>query len=68
MDGTKSPWASRGLWGAGVAIAAGVAGLFGYSVDGGMQADLLQLAEAGSALAGGVLAFWGRFKATKTLG
>ncbi len=67
MTEFKSLLASRGVWGAAIAIAAGVASLFGYVVDAASQEEALRLAEGAAAVAGGLLALWGRLAATKRL-
>lgn len=72
----NEPWyQSRVTIGALVAALAGLAGLAGYSIDSDDQAFLVdnisqtvQLVTALASLAGGVLAWYGRWKAKKPLG
>ncbi len=70
MDSGKAWWASRGVWGGVVAAFAGVAGLFGITLDAAAQAHvvdaILATCSALSAL-GGVLAIIGRLRAQKTI-
>jgi hypothetical protein len=75
MDQTKSAVASTGVLGGVVALVAGVAGFFGYvlspedtaAVAG--QAESIYNAVVGvTAAIGGLLAVWGRVKATKKIG
>ena len=64
----KSWWASRTVWGGLIALIAGVLGVFGYTL---LPSDQAALIDGGSALAaslGGIIAIWGRVKASKRLG
>ena len=63
----KSIFASRTFWGGLLAIAAGVLGFFGYELGGGDQAALIDAGAAAAASLGGVIAIWGRVKATKEI-
>jgi hypothetical protein len=65
---TKSALRSRAVWGGLVAGLSGVAGLFGVVIDPGTQHALVEIALAGGALVGGVVAVWGRLRATKRIG
>ena len=74
MDDQKPFYASTPVWGGGVAVLAGVAGLFGYSISPADQAaladsisQLIALVTSIAAVAGGVTAIWGRVRATKTI-
>lgn len=68
MTDTKTLLRSRAVWGAAIAIAAGLAGVFGWTVDEASQAATLELVEGAAALVGGALALWGRVRATKRIG
>ncbi len=68
MDGFKSILASKTFWGAALAIAAGVVGLFGYDLSAADQATLLDYAAGGGAMVGGVIAIVGRVVASKKIG
>ena len=68
MDDFKSLWASKTFWGGLIAVLAGVLGFFGYQL---LPDDQAALVEGGSAVAaaiGGVIAIWGRVKASKKIG
>ncbi|MCK5296456.1 MAG: hypothetical protein KAJ75_06175 [Alphaproteobacteria bacterium] len=65
---TKPWWKSQGVWGGIIAVAAGIGGLFGYSISG---ADQASIAEAGIGIAsavGGLVAIIGRISASKNIG
>ena len=67
MDDFKSLFASKTFWGGLIAIIAGVLGFFGYQL---LPADQTALVDGGAALAaslGGVIAIWGRVRASKTI-
>lgn len=75
MEDQKPFYASATIWGAGVAVVAGVAGVFGYTITPADQAALsdsiaqvVTLASSVAALGGGLLAIWGRVRASKTIG
>jgi len=75
MDETKPWYLSRGILGGAVAAVAGAAQLAGYAVTPADQAALVDgvtqigglVAGAGSLL-GGLVAIWGRIKASKAIG
>ena len=74
MDQTKAWYASTTIWGGVVAAVAGMAGIFGYSITPADQAALsdsigqvVALVTSVSALGGGLLAIWGRVRASKTI-
>ena len=58
---------SAGVWGGVIAVLAGIAGLFGYSISEADQTTLSQGITGALAFAGGILAIWGRIRATKTI-
>ena len=63
----KSAFKSRTVIGGVIAVGAGIADLFGVPVDAGTQASLAStLVDLASAV-GGLLAIWGRIKATHTV-
>lgn len=63
----KSAFQSRAVIGGLIAVGAGIAGLFGIPIDTGTQASLATtLVDLASAV-GGLLAIWGRIKATHTV-
>lgn len=65
--GTKPALQSTGVWGGIIAVLAGVAGLFGYSISEADQATLTQVIASAGATLGGVIAIWGRIRATKKI-
>ncbi|MGR3484049.1 MAG: hypothetical protein ACU0BF_01780 [Paracoccaceae bacterium] len=67
---SKSPLASRTVWGGIVAIVAGGVGLLGYTMTPGDAAQLTDGLTSIGATIGGFVAIYGRVKATKrvTLG
>lgn len=74
MEDQKAWYASTGIWGGLVALIAGLAGLLGYTISPADQqalADSIQqmvaLATSVGATIGGILAIWGRVRATKTI-
>ena len=68
MDGIKSILASRTFWGALVAIAAGVLGIFGYSFGTEDQTQIVEYVAGFGGVVGGVIAVWGRIVASKKIG
>lgn len=75
MDSTKSLFKSKTFWGAVIAIAASVAGLFGFEITATDQQDLLSLYDQAlaawdsiSIIGGGLLAIYGRISATSRIG
>ena len=63
----KEWWKSKTIWGGIVALLSGIAGVFGYTLLPGDQAALV---DGGALLAGsigGLIAIWGRVKASKSL-
>ncbi len=67
MHETKNPLASAGIWGGLVSAGSGIAGLWGYSVTPEMQGDIVMLLNSLAAVIGGVIAVWGRYKATRKI-
>lgn len=61
----SKPWfQSKGVWGGAIAVAAGVAGLFGFNLDAGLQGDLTEWIVSIGGIVGAGLAIYGRIKAT----
>lgn len=74
MDGSKSWTGSAGVWGGVVAVAAGGANLLGYTISVADQAALasslnqmVTLVTSIVGIAGGIVAIYGRVKATKVI-
>ena len=67
MDDFKSLFASRTFWGGVIAVLAGVLGFFGYELGGADQSALIEAGAAVAAAVGGVIAIWGRVKASKLI-
>ena len=69
LEGATKPWwASKGVWGGIVAVAAGAAGLFGFNLDASFQGDLTNWVVAVAGVLGGGLSLLGRIKASKAIG
>jgi hypothetical protein len=67
VDETKLIWKSRGFWGGVVAVLAGMAGMIGYEISPDTQDGLLNYGEGIVACVGGLIAIWGRIKASKRI-
>lgn len=67
MDETKAWWQSRTVWAGLVALFAGVAGMVGYVIDSDMQESIVALATGIVSGIGGLLAIYGRIKASKQI-
>ena len=59
---------SKGVWGGVIALLAGLAGLYGYSVDAALQGELVGVIIAVVTAIGGALGIYGRITATKQIG
>lgn len=68
MNESKSLFASKGVMGGVVAALAGVVGVFGYTITPEDQAALITLIPSIVAIVGGIVAMYGRIKATKKIG
>ncbi len=68
MDQSKPWWQSQGIWGSVVVVLAAIAALFNIDFDESMKSQLTEILVGGSGLAGGIIAFIGRIKATKKIG
>jgi len=64
----KSWWQSRAIWGGVIAAGAGVVGSLGHMVDPEIQGSLVDVCIALGSAAGGVMAIYGRIKATRAIG
>ncbi|MDA0338132.1 MAG: hypothetical protein O2782_23420 [bacterium] len=67
MYDEKAWYQSRTVWGGLIAVLAAVAGAFGFSIGGEDQAALVEAVAAVAGAAGGIVAIWGRVKATKSI-
>lgn len=67
MDDFKSLFASKTFWGGALAVGASVLGLFGYELGGQDRAAIIEDGSAIAAAVGGVIAIWGRVKASKII-
>jgi uncharacterized membrane-anchored protein len=67
MEETKTILQSRAFWGGLVAVLSGVAGMIGYTVDADTQEGVVGLIMAIVGGVGGLLAIYGRVKATKKI-
>lgn len=72
MNGEKSKFASAGIWGGAIAVVASALQLYGLSASDAAEAAkhataIYDGAMAIAGAAGGIVAIWGRWRATKTL-
>jgi hypothetical protein len=69
MEDSKAWYASKGIWGSVVAIGAGIAGtIWGVSVTEADQTTIVSAITAVGGAVGGLIALWGRLKASKKVG
>jgi hypothetical protein len=68
MDEVKSIFLSRTFWGALASVAAGLLALFGYELGAADRAGLVEAVSGLGATLGGLVAIWGRVKASKRIG
>lgn len=68
MKNSKPWWKSKAVWGGIIALVAGIAGAFGFSVGAEDQQIIVDAVLAIVAGAGGLLAVYGRIKADKRVG
>lgn len=65
---TSKPWRrSRTAWAAAVSVLAGLLGLAGLNLDATLQDELVTLLTGAAEIGAGIMAFIGRFQATKAL-
>lgn len=60
-------WQSKGVWGSLIAVAAGIAGAFGFNIDSAGQEVIASSVVAIAGAVGGLIALWGRIRAEKKL-
>lgn len=65
MIDTKSLFKTKTFWGGALSLAAGVLGIFGYTLTPDAQNALMEAGFSIAAALGGILAIYGRAKATK---
>jgi hypothetical protein len=68
MDEVKSIFLSRTFWGALASVAAGLLALFGYELGAADREGLVEAVSGLGATLGGLVAIWGRVKASKRIG
>ena len=68
MDDFKSLLASKTFWGGVIAVIAGILGFFGWTLSADDQQALIDLGVGIAASIGGIVAIWGRVKASKKIG
>lgn len=68
MNGTKSFLTSKGIWGGLAAVAGGGFGFAGYALSPSDAVALIGLAQGIVSSVGGLLAIYGRVKASKRIG
>jgi hypothetical protein len=68
MNGTKVWWQSKTVWGAMIALLAGVATLGGLKLDATLQDQLADVLTGLGEVVGGALAWYGRVKASGAIG
>ena len=64
----RSAFASKGVWGGLVALAAGLLAMSGYTISPADQVQLVNLVAGIISAIGGILAIIGRIRATKRIG
>jgi hypothetical protein len=67
LNDTKSIFASRGVWGALIAVLAAGGGLLGYTITPDQQVQVVESVALIASGIGGLVALWGRISATKRL-
>lgn len=65
MDDSKVWYTSKTVWGSIIAVVAGIAGAFGFQLDIAGQEVITSAIVSLVGLAGGLIALWGRLRATK---
>ena len=68
FESNKNWWASRTVWGGLIALIAGALGVFGYTLLPEDQAALIDGRSALAASLGGIIAIWGRVRASRQIG
>jgi len=67
MDETKVWWQSLTLWGAIITVLAAVAGVFGFTIDLQTQKEIVEYIMVGGSAVGGLMAAYGRIRASKII-
>ena len=68
MEDIKTWYQSRTIWGAVIAVAASLAHAGGYNLSAADQGQLADALVSLAGTAGGLMAIWGRMKATAKVG
>ena len=68
MNDNKLWWQSKAVWGGIIALLSAIAGAFGYAVSADDQSALSDIALTIGGAVGGLLAIYGRTKASKRVG
>lgn len=66
MDDTKVWYTSKTVWGSIIAVVAGIAGAFGFNIDSAGQEVISTSIVGAVSIVGGLIALYGRLRATKT--
>lgn len=67
IETAKPWWQSKTVWGGAIAVAAGVAGAFGFSIGPDEQEALAAAIVGVASGVGGLLSIYGRIKANKAI-
>jgi len=67
MEETKVWYMSLTLWGAIVTVLAAIGGLFGIDIDADTQKQIIEYIVLGASAIGGLMAAYGRIRASKTI-
>jgi len=67
MEGAKSIFSSKTFWGAILAVAAGILGIFGYKFTPEDQVAVIEIVSAVALGVGSLFAIYGRIKAEKKI-
>lgn len=67
MNDVKNWYQSKSIWGGIITVLAVLLGAFGYTLTGDDQAALVEIVSAIVGAIGGLLAIYGRVKASKTV-
>lgn len=68
MDDNKPWYASKGVWGSIMTLAAAGLTFAGYNLDPNLQGDIVAWGVGLGTAVGGALSLWGRVKASKKIG
>lgn len=67
MNDVKNWWQSKTIWGGIITVLAVALGAFGYTLSGDDQSALVEIVSAIGGAVGGLLAIYGRVKASKAV-